>query len=70
MDPTTGVFPIAKSNMYQFWLAQQEEIAKNRWYMSEQAGHDVGQERARWVWEMQFRSAWISGLKASGLYPN
>lgn len=55
--------------MYHIWLMQEAEIAKNRWYLSEQAGHDVGHDRASWDWGMRFRATWVAGLKASGVYP-
>lgn len=66
---STGAFDISRSNMYQFWLAQRAEIDKLKWCMSEKAGHDVGLDAARWRWDTCHRAAWISGLKASGLYP-
>ncbi len=68
MDPT-GLFPIERSNMYHIWLMQEAEISRHKWYLSEQAGYDVGHDRASWDWGMRFRAQWIAGLKASGVYP-
>lgn len=69
MEPPLEPFDIRRSNMYHIWLMQEAEINRNRWYLSEQAGYDVGHERASWDWGMRFRAAWVSGLKASGVYP-
>ena len=59
-------FPISGSNIYQRWLDERENISKNRWYLSEIAGHDVGWDHARWDWDMRFRSVWLKA-RASGV---
>lgn len=46
------------SKLYKEFLAEREEILKNKWYMSERAGHDVGFERALLDWTMHFRNNW------------
>ena len=72
MSPTSGdsMFPIEKSNLYQIWWEEREHIAKNRWYLSEKVGYDVGIEAASHNWNMCHRKAWIEGLKKNGRYPS
>lgn len=68
---TTGeMFPIERSNLYLVWIEEQEHIAKNRWYLSEKAGFDVGVFAAKHDWHMRHRPKWIASLRASGRYPS
>lgn len=69
MEPEDHPFPIQRSNLYGVWLLEHEEIARNKWFLSERVGYDVGWQRAKWDWEFKHRAGWISGLKAQGLYP-
>lgn len=62
-------FPIQNSNLYIVWLEEQEHIARNRWYMSERVGYDVGYHAAKSDWSIRFRQQWIASLRASGRYP-
>lgn len=68
---TTGeIFPIERSNLYLVWIEEQEHIAKNRWYLSEKAGFDIGLAAARHDWYMRHRPRWIAELRSSGRYPS
>jgi hypothetical protein len=64
------MFCISRSSLYHVWMAERQEIARNKWFISEREGKDCGWERARFDWDMRFRAAWIAGLKASGAYPS
>jgi len=46
------------SSLYKEFLAEREEILKNKWYMSEREGRDVGFERALLDWNMYYRCGW------------
>lgn len=70
MSPTGEMFPIQGSSLYHIWMEERLEIGKNKWYLSEKAGHDVGWERAKWDWDMRFRANWLRGLRESGRYPD
>ena len=63
------MFPVSRSNLYQLWWEEREHISKNRWYLSEKAGHDVGHDFAAHNWTMCHRGHWISELKETGKYP-
>ncbi len=69
MDSTGDMFPIERSNLYHVWLQEREHVERNRWYLSERVGHDVGWHAAKLDWDMRFRAKWIAGLRASGAYP-
>ncbi len=68
MDSSGQMFDIRRSSYYEIWRMEQEEIYRHKWYLSEQAGFDVGYDRAKWDWSFRFRSEWIAGLRASGVY--
>jgi hypothetical protein len=51
---------LQNSNLYKRFLYEREEILKNKWYMSEREGHDVGFERALIDWVTHHRSKWIN----------
>lgn len=57
----SGVFPIEKSDFYQFYLIERREIDKLKWEM------EIDEDRARWIWSISKRHFWISGLRSSGL---
>lgn len=56
------MFPIQKSSLYQRWLAEHEEIAKNKWFLSEKMGRDCGWDYAKHNWEWCHRSAWLKSF--------
>lgn len=58
--PQTGAFPIERSSYYQQWLEERAHVQRNRWYLSERAGHDVGYGYAQWNWITCHREAWIA----------
>lgn len=60
------MFPISGSNLYQRWLAERDEIARHKWFMSEKMGYDCGWEYARWDWNMRFRSEWLKKITKKG----
>jgi len=47
--------------LYKEFLAEREEILRNKWYMSEKEGKDVGFERALVDWVSKHRCKWKSG---------
>lgn len=49
---------LENSLLYKEFLAEREEILKNKWYMSEREGKDVGFERALIDWNMHYRNGW------------
>lgn len=49
---------IVNSNLYKDFLAEREEILRNKWFMSEKEGKDVGFERALLDWVTKHRSNW------------
>jgi len=49
---------LTNSKLYKEFLAEREEILRNKWFMSEREGKDVGFERALLDWVMHFRDGW------------
>lgn len=49
---------IYRSNLYQEFLAEREEILRHKWIESEKAGTDVGFERALLDWIRNHRDQW------------
>ena len=47
---------IINSDLYKAFLEEREHILKNKWFMSEKAGHDVGFEKALMDWVCNHRS--------------
>jgi Domain of unknown function (DUF4032) len=48
------------SALYREFLLEREEILKHKWYLSEQAGSDVGFEKALLDWIVKHRAQWRS----------
>ncbi len=46
------------SALYREFLLEREEILRHKWYLSEQAGHDVGFEKGLLDWIVKHRSEW------------
>ncbi|NDC80572.1 MAG: DUF4032 domain-containing protein [Verrucomicrobia bacterium] len=46
------------SALYREFLLEREEILRHKWYLSEQAGHDVGFEKALLDWIVKHRAEW------------
>lgn len=49
---------LKNSALYKEFLAEREEILKNKWFMSEKEGGDVGFERALIDWVSKYRNGW------------
>ncbi len=49
---------IQKSNLYQEFLAEKEEILKHKWVESEKVGYDIGFEKALVDWIRKYRDHW------------
>lgn len=64
----TAAFPIEKSEYYHFYLMEKNEIEKHKWFVSEKLGRDCGYSYAQWQWVMNYRDAWINGLRESGFF--
>jgi len=43
-------FALEKTLLYKHYMEQREHILKNKWYMSERKGADVGYEKALFDW--------------------
>jgi hypothetical protein len=43
-------YPIEKSLLYRKYMEEREHILRNKWYMSERVGKDVGYEKAFLDW--------------------
>lgn len=54
---------IARSSLYQEFLAEREEILKHKWLESEKAGYDIGFERALLDWIRRHRDKWRASRK-------
>ena len=46
------------SRLYQEFIAEREEIMRHKWIQSEQAGYDVGFEKALLDWLVKHRPEW------------
>lgn len=47
-------------NFYREFLAEREEILKNKWVLSETAGYDVGFDVALIDWVTRHRERWVA----------
>ena len=54
---------IARSSLYQEFLAEREEILRHKWLESEKAGYDIGFERALLDWIRKHRDKWRASRK-------
>ena len=54
---------IQSTVLYKRFLEERDHILRNKWYMSEKEGKDVGFERALLDWVFRFRDEWLSGKK-------
>lgn len=50
------------SELYKAFLDEREHILKNKWYMSQKAGHDVGFEKALMDWVFNHRDEYRKHL--------
>jgi hypothetical protein len=49
---------VARSSVYQEFMAEREEILRHKWLESERAGHDIGFEFALLDWLRHHRTQW------------
>ncbi len=49
---------VKESLLYKEFLAEREEILRHKWLQSEQAGYDIGFEKALLDWIVKYRSDW------------
>jgi Domain of unknown function (DUF4032) len=47
---------VKESLLYKEFLAEREEILRHKWFRSEEAGHDIGFEKALLAWRAQRQS--------------
>lgn len=50
------------SELYRAFLEEREHILRNKWYMSEKEGRDVGFERALMDWVCHHRDEYVKHL--------
>jgi len=53
------------SELYKSFLEEREHILRNKWYMSERAGYDVGFERALMDWVCYHRDQYRKHLTSN-----
>ena len=63
MDQKSKNFDIGRSNLYQEFIAEREEILRHKWLESEKAGHDIGFEKALLDWIRNHRDKWRSSRR-------
>ena len=51
-------FEFKGTQLYKDFLQERDEILKNKWFMSEREGRDVGFERALLDWVCNHREGW------------
>ena len=49
---------LKKTNLYEEFQNERNEILRHKWFLSEKAGHDIGFETALTDWMMNHRSKW------------
>ena len=57
-DPSGAPSFFKKSNLYQEFLAEREEILRYKWLESERRGYDIGFEKALLEWIRKHREKW------------
>lgn len=61
--PSLSGMQIQNTSLYKRFLEERDHILRNKWFMSEREGKDVGFERALLDWVFRFRDAWIKDKK-------
>lgn len=54
---------VKNSDLYKRFQDEREHILKNKWFMSEREGKDVGFERALLDWVFHHRDSWTKKSK-------
>lgn len=44
---------------------EQEALSRLKWLESERLGHDIGRDRAEWMWYTTERTKWLKSLKSN-----
>jgi len=65
ISPKSERYFVERSELYQEFLAEREEILRHKWLESEKAGHDIGFERALLDWIRNHRDRWRVSRRAS-----
>lgn len=65
----TGKEFVARSSLYQEFLAEREEILRHKWIESEKIGHDIGFERALLDWIRNHRDKWRTARRTPAPFP-
>ena len=58
------VLPLENTLLYRKYAEEREHILRNKWYMSERAGKDVGYERALLDWLLH-KEEYLAAAKQS-----
>lgn len=58
-----GLDLLKRSKLYVAFQKEREEILKHKWFLSEQAGHDIGFDLALTDWIVKHRSGWRRSRK-------
>lgn len=66
---TTPIEPARPGTPYGEYLAEQEEILRLKWLVSEREGRDVGFEHALNQWSRQHRAQWRAMRNRLALLP-
>lgn len=61
------MFPISGSSLYHRVKLELGELESLKWIESEKAGHDIGWNRARWIWYTQHRHKWVEAMRTKGI---
>jgi len=59
MGGLSGDMNLFNTALYKRFADEREQILKNKWYMSEREGSDVGFERALMDWVTKHRTKWL-----------
>ena len=54
---------IENTALYKKFQEEREHILRNKWFMSEREGYDVGFEKALLNWVSNFRNKWLNNNK-------
>ena len=58
MEDNQRVVTLAQSELWQFFLKQRDQILKDKWIQSRNAGYDVGMQRAIRDWLQKNQDLW------------
>jgi len=61
---------VARSSVYQEYLAEREEILRHKWIESEKVGRDIGFEQALQDWVRKHRDHWRANRRGGASCSN